>query len=129
MIDYETLDLLRDTADDVFTSDPAMEQLADLGWLALLTPEELGGDGWHPQEVVAKASSSTPRTYKRIARFGVQLMAEYPVMETTGMLAAQRLRDAWLWSRALTISGGSSEIMRNILARRNLGLPSGQHLT
>ena len=30
-------------------------------------------------------------TYNRIARFGVQLMAEYPVIETTGMLAAQRL--------------------------------------
>ena len=53
MIDYETLDLLTDTADNVFTSDPSKEQLADLGWLALLTPEELGGDGWHPQEAVA----------------------------------------------------------------------------
>lgn len=36
---------------------------------------------------------------------------------------AQRLVDAWLWSRALTISGGSSEIMRNIIAKRRLQLP------
>jgi alkylation response protein AidB-like acyl-CoA dehydrogenase len=55
VIDYETLDLLGDTANDLFTSDPSMEQLADLGWLALLTPQELDGDGWHPQEAVAIA--------------------------------------------------------------------------
>jgi alkylation response protein AidB-like acyl-CoA dehydrogenase len=66
-------------------------------------------------------------TYNRIARFGVQLMAEYPAIATDGELAAQRLRDAWLWSRALTISGGSSEIMRNILAKRHLGLPTERH--
>jgi len=63
-------------------------------------------------------------TYNRIARFGVQLMAEYPAIGADDVPAVQRLRDAWLWSRALTISGGSSEIMRNILAKRHLGLPT-----
>ena len=38
--------------------------------------------------------------------------------------AKQRLRECWLWSRAYTISGGSSEMMRNILAKRRLMLPS-----
>ena len=38
--------------------------------------------------------------------------------------AKQRLRECWLWSRAYTVSGGSSEMMRNILAKRRLMLPS-----
>ena len=38
--------------------------------------------------------------------------------------AKQRLRECWLWSRAYTVSGGSSEMMRNILAKRRLSLPS-----
>jgi hypothetical protein len=31
-----------------------------------------------------------------------------------------------LWSRAYTVSGGSNEMMRNILAKRRLLLPSGR---
>ena len=58
MIDYETLDLLGDTANNVFGSSPTMQHLTDLGWLALLTPEERGGAGWHPQEAVAIALAS-----------------------------------------------------------------------
>ena len=62
-------------------------------------------------------------TYNRVARYGVELMAEHgPVPDTVGVQAG-RLMDAWLWSRALTISGGSSEVMRNIIAKRRLGLP------
>ena len=64
-------------------------------------------------------------TYNRIARFGVQLAADYPTTDSgPAAMAADRLRDAWLWSRALTISGGSSEIMRNIIAKQRLHLPS-----
>lgn len=35
----------------------------------------------------------------------------------------QRWEQAFLWSRALTISGGSSEIIHNVLATQLLGLP------
>jgi alkylation response protein AidB-like acyl-CoA dehydrogenase len=63
-------------------------------------------------------------TYNRIARFGVHLAAEHPIADSEeAKVSAERLRDAWLWSRALTISGGSSEIMRNIIARHRLHLP------
>ncbi|MCW2831068.1 MAG: acyl-CoA dehydrogenase, partial [Aeromicrobium sp.] len=34
-----------------------------------------------------------------------------------------RWQDAWLYGRAYTIAGGSSEIMRSLIAERGLGLP------
>ncbi len=40
-----------------------------------------------------------------------------------GLPAAQRLYQNFLWSRALTISGGASEILRGLIGRQLLGLP------
>jgi alkylation response protein AidB-like acyl-CoA dehydrogenase len=68
----------------------------------------------------------TTETYGRIAAYGVHLANEGQLdPEPEAELSRRRLEDAWLWSRALTISGGSSEIMRNIVAKRHLGLPAG----
>jgi hypothetical protein len=63
-------------------------------------------------------------TYNLIARCGAELIAEYGPVAVDVQQEAGRLVDAWLWSRALTISGGSSEIMRNIIAKRGLQLPA-----
>jgi alkylation response protein AidB-like acyl-CoA dehydrogenase len=62
-------------------------------------------------------------TYNEISSHGVRLAAGGVVGEA-GEAALARLQDAWLWSRAYTVSGGSSEMMRNILAKRRLGLPA-----
>jgi len=68
----------------------------------------------------------TTETYGRIAAYGVHLADSGTLSsDPEAQLSRRRLEDAWLWSRALTISGGSSEIMRNILAKRRLHLPSG----
>ena len=64
--------------------------------------------------------------YNRIARYGAELCTRFGPVSPAGAEAAQRLRDAWLWSRAITISGGTSEIMRNIVARQRLKLPSSR---
>ena len=40
-----------------------------------------------------------------------------------GREVARRWHHNFLWSRALTISGGSSEIMRGLIGRQLLGLP------
>jgi alkylation response protein AidB-like acyl-CoA dehydrogenase len=34
-------------------------------------------------------------------------------------------QDAFLWARGFTISAGSNEILRNVIAERGLRLPKG----
>ncbi|OJZ74379.1 acyl-CoA dehydrogenase [Mycobacterium paraffinicum] len=86
----------------------------------LTSGDEQPGDG-----SIAKLSFA--ETYHRVAAYGAELAAT-TIIEGAGNpdveQAKQRLRECWLWSRAYTISGGSSEMMRNILAKRRLRLPS-----
>ena len=82
--------------------------------------DEQPGDG-----SIAKLSFA--ETYHRVAAYGADLAASAMVVGAADddvRRAKERLRECWLWSRAYTISGGSSEMMRNILAKRRLHLPS-----
>lgn len=86
----------------------------------LISGDEQVGDG-----SIAKLSFA--ETYHRVAAYGAELAAAATVVGAANhevREAKQRLRECWLWSRAYTISGGSSEMMRNILAKRRLHLPS-----
>ena len=86
----------------------------------LTSGDEQPGDG-----SIAKLSFA--ETYHRVAAYGAELAASATVVGVAHddvRQAKQRLRECWLWSRAYTISGGSSEMMRNILAKRRLHLPS-----
>ncbi|OBI41938.1 acyl-CoA dehydrogenase [Mycobacterium kyorinense] len=85
----------------------------------LIVGAEQPGDG-----SIAKLSFS--ETYHRVSAYGTELAATVCTVaaDTSVELAKQRLRECWLWSRAYTISGGSNEMMRNILAKRRLLLPS-----
>ena len=60
-----------------------------------------------------------------IARFAVELGGETGVLVEgdPGVLDDGRWQDEWLYARAYTIAGGSSEIMRNLIAERGLALP------
>ncbi|RAU99331.1 acyl-CoA dehydrogenase [Mycobacterium colombiense] len=86
----------------------------------LISGDEQPGDG-----SIAKLSFA--ETYHRVAAYGAELAASTTGAQATDHdvgQAKERLRECWLWSRAYTISGGSSEMMRNILAKRRLHLPS-----
>ena len=61
----------------------------------------------------------------KIARFAVELGGEAGILVEgdTDVLDGGRWQDEWLYARAYTIAGGSSEIMRNLIAERGLALP------
>jgi len=63
-----------------------------------------------------------------MARFAVELGGEDGVLVEGDPHALEggRWQDEWLYARAYTIAGGSSEIMRNLIAERGLGLPRGR---
>lgn len=85
----------------------------------LVAGAEQTGDG-----SIAKLSFA--ETYHRVSSYGAQLstMVCTVAADPDVALAKQRLKECWLWSRAYTVSGGSSEMMRNILAKRRLLLPT-----
>jgi alkylation response protein AidB-like acyl-CoA dehydrogenase len=61
----------------------------------------------------------------QIAQFAVELGGEQGTLVEgdPNVLDDGRWQDEWLYARAYTIAGGSSEIMRNLIAERGLGLP------
>src|SRR5271163_1202501 len=63
----------------------------------------------------------------RIARFSTELLGGYGLIgEPTGVVAdSPRWLNRVLSSRQYTIAGGTSEIQRNIIGERTLGLPKG----
>jgi alkylation response protein AidB-like acyl-CoA dehydrogenase len=86
----------------------------------LIAGAERPGDG-----SIAKLSFA--ETYHRVSAWGAEFAATVctEAADPDVSQAKARLRECWLWSRAYTVSGGSSEMMRNILAKRRLLLPSG----
>lgn len=60
-----------------------------------------------------------------IARFGLELSGEAGILVEgdAGAVDHGRWQDEFLYARAYTIAGGSSEIMRNIIAERGLSMP------
>ena len=58
-----------------------------------------------------------------LCELALELLGSSASIDDAGAEAAERWHHNFLWSRALTISGGSSEIMRGLIGRQLLGLP------
>jgi alkylation response protein AidB-like acyl-CoA dehydrogenase len=124
------IDELLDSGAPGLTRDEASARLADLtsqaqaakAFIASHVDRSLAGREQPADAPTAKILHS--ETYQRISAYGTQLAAANAPLPPAALAAAERLGDAWLWSRAITISGGSSEVMRNIIAKRGLGLPN-----
>ena len=61
--------------------------------------------------------------YVLLCEHALELLSSAVEIDEAGRPVAARWYEAFLWSRALTISGGSSEIMRGLIGRQLLGLP------
>jgi alkylation response protein AidB-like acyl-CoA dehydrogenase len=58
-----------------------------------------------------------------LCEHALRLLAGSVSLDEGGRAAAVRCEEAFLWSRALTVSGGASEILRGLVGRQLLGLP------
>ena len=59
----------------------------------------------------------------KLCESALALLGSADSVDETGRDAERRWYEAYLWSRALTISGGSSEVLRGLVGRQLLGLP------
>lgn len=101
------------------------------GWLAEVeqaklivrdTVDRVFLDAEHPSDgPVAKLAYTELNV--ALCEFAMRLLASAVSIDEAGRDAAERSRSSFLWSRALTISGGASEILRGLVGRQLLGLP------
>jgi alkylation response protein AidB-like acyl-CoA dehydrogenase len=59
----------------------------------------------------------------RLCETALQILGESSSVDDAGRAVVDRWYASFLWSRAITVSGGSSEIMRGLIGRQLLGLP------
>jgi alkylation response protein AidB-like acyl-CoA dehydrogenase len=79
-------------------------------------------DDDHPSDGPFAKLAYTERNVA-LCELALELLADASSLDEPGPAVAERWYDAFLWSRALTISGGASEILRGLIGRQLLGLP------
>lgn len=76
----------------------------------------------HPSDgPVAKLAYT--ETDVALCETALRLLTSAAAVDPQGRPVAERWHHNFLWSRALTISGGASEVMRGLVGRQLLGLP------
>lgn len=101
MADADELELLRATASGALNAGATLRDLAQLGLLSLLVPEDRGGSGWCPVEAVAVATEVGRCTGTRGPEHGARTGSGTPWLEVS--LAA------------MVLSAGSDEVRREWL--------------
>ena len=83
--------------------------------------------GLEPQQEASISKMFSTELLLRVANTGMQVLGLMGQLVEESKWAPLRgkLRRLYLWSVSETIGGGTSEIQRNIIATRGLGLPRG----
>ena len=87
----------------------------------------LQGQGIVPNKEASIAKVFGSETLQRVTQAGVRVMGLYGQVQAGTRLAAiqERILSQYLHNVSVTIAAGTSEIQRNIIAQRGLGLPRG----
>ena len=86
------------------------------------TVERILDDEEHPSDgPVAKLAYTELNV--ALTELALELLASSTSVDDAGVDVADRWYHNFLWGRAMTISGGASEIMRGLVGRQLLGLP------
>jgi alkylation response protein AidB-like acyl-CoA dehydrogenase len=104
----------------------ALTRVEEVKLIVRDTVDRILVDDEHPSDgPVAKLAYT--ETNVALCQLALQLIGSStsidPDSRTDGIAVADRWYHYFLWSRALTISGGASEIMRGLIGRQLLGLP------
>jgi len=88
------------------------------------TVERILRDEEHPSDgPVAKLAYTELNV--ELCELALEIIASSVSVDPAAAAVVERWYQGFLWSRALTISGGASEILRGLVARQLLGLPRG----
>jgi len=119
----------RGVLDDVMTADSLVQSFIELRVLRL--------HNWRTLSRLARGEQPGPESSwvklawtdmtQHLSEVGLQLTGDAsPLWRGADELPDDgRWQKQWLWSKAASIAGGTSEIQRNIIAERILGLPRG----
>ena len=85
------------------------------------------GQGLVPNKEASMSKVFGSETLQRVTAAGMEIMGMYGILGRDEKWAPLmgRVQEAWMSSFADTIAAGTSEIQRNIIASRGLGLPRG----
>jgi alkylation response protein AidB-like acyl-CoA dehydrogenase len=100
----------------------ALAKVEEVKLITRDTVERIFRDQEHPSDgPVAKLAYTDMNV--ELCEIAMALIASSVSVDDAGREVAERWHHNFLWSRALTISGGASEIMRGLIGRQLLGLP------
>ena len=112
--------MIRHSLAELWTSNEAGKTIAyNVAWMQ--------SQGLVPNREASISKMMGSEIAQRIHALGVQMLGMYGILDKGSKWAFLDGRLAWQWmdSISLTIRGGTSEIQRNIIAGRGLGLPRG----